>query len=78
MNDWMQGIVDEMIEAGLVEEVEPGVVQKLDGHGWKMEYGSMVPPVGNLEEIDRREFKIALLAIMEAPHIMGVRIEEER
>ncbi len=76
MNEWMQGIIDEMIEAGLVEEVEPGVVQKIGGHGWKLVYSDM--EMGDLDpdRVSRDDFKISLLSIMEAPHIMGVRIDD--
>lgn len=77
MSDWMQGIIDEMIEAGLVVEVEPGVVQKRGGHGWKLVYSEMETGMIDTDQVDRDDFKIALLSIMEAPHIMGVRVDEE-
>lgn len=77
MSEWMQGIIDEMIEAGLVEEVEPGVVQKLGGHGWKLVYSDMEMGDLDTEQVDRDHFKISLLSIMEAPDIMGVRVDDK-
>lgn len=74
MNQWIEEIVAEMIEAGLVEEVEPGVVQKLGGHGYKLDYSAFEAKV-DVSEIPRDEFKIMLLAIMEAPQTMGSPVE---
>lgn len=72
MSKWIEEIIEEMIEAGLVEEVEPGVVQKLGGHGMKLDYSQFQLSDGiDPEEIPKDEFKIILLSIMEAPEVMG-------
>lgn len=71
---WIEEIVAEMIEAGLVEEVEPGVVQKLGGHGYRLDYSNFELKA-DVSDLDRDEFKIMLLAIMEAPETMGSPME---
>lgn len=75
-SEWLREIIEEMIDAGLVEEVEPGVVQKLGGHGWKLAYDEFDLGDVDPDEIDRDNFKITLLALMTAPHIMGQAVEE--
>lgn len=75
MREWFDELITEMIEAGLVVEVEPGVVQKTGGHGMKLDYNSFKTQITHLSEKDKDEFKIVLLAIMEDPKTMGTPLE---
>ena len=77
---FVERAVAEMIEQGLVEEIEPGVIQKLNGHGVKLDYSQFQYAPGlDPEDITDDELtglKVMLLAIMEAPEVMGSPVDE--
>lgn len=74
---WFDDLIAEMVEANLIEEVEPGVYQKPGGHGVKLDISQFRTNIENIPEEARKEFMIQLLAIMEAPELMGDPVSED-